>query len=72
MDCHATKKEKKFSAIFFSGFTFGEAVEFQFIFQMRLILYLYILKCLQNFPSTFTFQLIFVLYLGQLRYMHVC
>jgi hypothetical protein len=54
-DCHANKKEKELSAIFLSGFTFGEAVEFQFILQMRLILYLYILKCLQNFPSTFTF-----------------
>jgi hypothetical protein len=49
--------KKKTSAIFLSGFTFGEAVEFHFIVQMRrLILHLYILKCLQNFPSTFTFR----------------
>jgi hypothetical protein len=55
MDCQATKEEKELTAIFLSGFTFGESVEFQFIFQIRLILFLYILKHLQNFPWTFTF-----------------
>jgi hypothetical protein len=71
MDCHATKKEKEYSAIFFSCFTFGEVVEFQFIFQMRLILYLYILKCLQSFPSTFTFPTNFQVVVRATE-IHVC
>jgi len=36
MDCHATKKEKEFSAINLSGFTFGEAIGFQFSFKYGL------------------------------------